>query len=82
VLLAAGRTAHNGRTKSAGVILLAPRYGLGRMTWDIAITRNSFLFLGSAEVRARLHSLCRARQPQTQGPRSASPLADVIDRVA
>jgi hypothetical protein len=27
VLLAAGRTAHNGRTMSGGVILLVPRYG-------------------------------------------------------
>jgi hypothetical protein len=66
VLLAAGRTAHKGRRYST----CSPMWG--RMTGDIAITRNSLTFLGSAEGRARFHS---------QGPPSASRVADVIERV-
>ena len=76
-----GRTAHVGQKKGAGVILLAHRYGQNDR--EIAITRNNFLFLESAEGRARRHSLCAALgSAKLKDLDQQAWLADVIDLLA
>jgi hypothetical protein len=63
------------------VILFAHRYGQNDR--EIALTRNNFLFLESAEGRARRHSLCAALgSAKRKDLDQQAWLADVIDLLA
>jgi hypothetical protein len=75
------RTGHFGQKKGAGVILLAHRYRQNDR--EIALTRNNFLFLESAEGRARRHSRCAALgSAKLKDLDQQAWLADVIDLLA